>query len=305
MIDNAVPHVGRLDSKRERLKRAVEQIKIHRGLGQIARRARFEAARKRIHIRILEEFRQHEWPRFQMLDEIFKKDLGLPIPTLSVCGAGTAEVRFTKLLAHFFDSRNHHGLGALLARAVFAEEIDAPVVFDRCTAHAEVSLGMSQLSTGQQMNNSLDILIEAGDHKILVEQKIKSPEGKEQLVRYSTGMRNKFGDAAVHCFYLTPEGRQGHGDDWKPLSHRDLFCRMASLLERHALSPAARHNLRAFLWDLMLGPLAQDHQWMDELKHQAHRVASNYRHYTDLKKWFERYGMSRDEMRMLAKIVGD
>jgi hypothetical protein len=293
------------NSKRERLKRAIEQIKIHRGLGQIARRARFEVARKRIHIRILEEFRQHEWPRFQMLDEIFKKDLGLPIPTLSVCGAGTAEVRFTKLLAHFFDSQNHHGLGALLARAVFAEEIDAPVAFDHCAAYAEVSLGMSQLSDGQQMHNSLDILIEAGDHKILVEQKIKSPEGKEQLVRYSAGMRKKFGDAAVHCFYLTPEGRQGHGDDWKPLSHRDLFCRMASLLERHALSPAARHNLRAFLWDLMLGPLAQDHQWMEELKHQAHRVARDYRHYTDLKKWFERYGMSRDEMRMLAKIVGD
>lgn len=292
-------------TKRERLRRAVEQFKKHRCTEQNARRARFEVARKRIHIRILEEFRQHEWPRFQMLDEIFKKDLGLPTPTLSVCGAGTAEVRFTKLLAHFFDSRNHHGLGALLARAVFAEEIDAPVAFDHCMAYAEVSLGRSELSDGQLIHNSLDILIEAGDHKILIEQKINSPEGKEQLSRYSDGMRSKFGDARVHCFYLTPAGRQGHGDDWKPLSHRNLFCRMASLFERHALSPVARHNLRAFLWDLILGPLAQNHQWMDELKHQTHRVARDYRHYSDFKKWFERYRMSHDEMRMLAKIIGD
>ena len=268
----------------------------------------FDSARKRIRARVLDEFRQHEWPRFQMLDEIFKKGLGLPIPTLSVCGAGTAEVRFTKLLAHFFDSRSQHGHGGLLAQAVFANEIEkgADLPFDECTAESEVSLDVSVLSNGQQMQNSLDILITVGEHKILIEQKITSAEGKEQLSRYSDGMRKKFGEAAVlHCFYLTPEGRKGKEEEWKPLSHCDLFCRMASLLDRHALSSVARYNLRAFLWDLMLGPLAQDRQWMDELKQQTHRVAKNYQNYIDLMKWFERYGMGRDELRMLAKIIGD
>lgn len=297
--------------KRARLRAAIERIKEHRHTAEAARQdwlmKAFDSARKRIRTRVLDEFRQHEWPRFQMLDEIFKKGIGLPVPTLSVCGAGTAEVRFTKLLAYFFDSRNHHGLGSLLARAVFADEIEngERLPFDRCTAQAEVPLGISRLSDDQLMQNSLDILIEVGEHKILIEQKINSDEGKEQLSRYSDGMRKTFGNAAVHCFYLTPEGRKGHEKDWSPLSHSELFCRIALLLDRHALSPSARHNLRAFLWDLMLGPLAQDRQWMNELEYQTHRVAKDYQKYIDLKRWFERYGMGRDELRMLARIIGD
>jgi hypothetical protein len=298
------------NSRRAKLRTAIGRIKEHRH-AQLARQDRFkkdfENARERIRSRVFGEFRQHEWPRFQMLDEILQKGLGLPIPTLSVCGAGTAEVRYTKLLAHFFDSRSHHGLGGLLARAVFAEEIDvADLPFDQCTTESEVSLGVAVLSDGQQMQNSLDLLIKVGKIIILIEQKITSTEGKEQLSRYSEGMRKKFGAAAaLHCFYLTPEGRRGKEGEWKPMSHSQLFCRMASLLDRHALSSAARHNLRAFLWDLMLGPIAQDRQWMEELKQQVHQVAKDYRKYIDLKNWFDRHGMGRDELRMLAKIVGD
>ena len=242
-----------------------------------------------------------------MLDEIFRKGYGLPVPTLSVCGEGTAEVRFTKLLSYFFDSRNHHGLGGMLARAVFADKIGGGehLPFDRCTAQAEVSLGATHLSSGQLRHNSLDILIEVGDHKILIEQKIGSGEGKEQLARYSAGMRKKFGDVPLHCFFLTPEGKAGHSEEWTPLAHGDLFCCMASLLERHALPPVARHNLRGLLWDLMLGPLAQDQEWMAEFRGLVHRVAKDYRVCADLKKFFERSGMGRAELKMVAKIIGD
>lgn len=312
MKPETIAIIAEANSKRAQFQAAIERIKEHRHAAHLASRVRFredyDTARKRIRTRVLGEFRQHAWPRFQMLDEIFKKGIGLPIPTLSVCGAGTAEVRFTKLLAHFFDSRSQHGLGGLLARAVFADEIEngVDIPFDECTAESEVALGVSGLSDGQQMQNSLDILIEVGGHKILIEQKITSSEGREQLCRYSKAMREKFGTAAtLHCFYVTPDGRKGKEEEWKPLSHGELFCRMGSLLDRHALSSVARYNLRAFLWDLMLGPLAQDRQWMDEFKEQTHRVAKDYKNYIDLKKWFERYGMGRDQLRMLTKIIGD
>jgi len=299
------------DNKRIRLVAAINRIKAHCVASRSTRgdkfRKDFNVARKRIRARVLDEFRQHEWPRFQMLDEIFKKNLGLPVPTLSVCGAGTAELRYTKLLTYFFDSRNRHGLGGLLAQAVFADRIENghQLPFNSCTARSEEPLGVSSLSNGQDIHGSLDILLEVGDHKILIEQKIRSAEGREQLLRYSDGRRKTFGTASVHCFYLTPEGRKGHEDEWIPLSHRELFCSIASVLERHALSSAARHNLRAFVWDLMLGPLAQDLAWMEELKEQTHHVAKDYRAYIDLKKWFEIFGMGRDEIRMLAKIVGE
>lgn len=298
------------NSRRLRFQAAIRQIKEHR-LGrhttrQDQLRKRFASARQRIRERVLDEFRLHEWPRFQMLDEIFDNNLGLPVATLSVCGAGTAEVRFTKLLAYFFDSRNQHGLGGLLSRAVFTDIIEdgEHLPFDHCTAQAEVFLGSATLSDGQMMENSLDILLEVGSTMILIEQKIGSSEGKEQLSRYSRGIQEVYGNASVHCFFLTPDGHDGQEDDWKPLSHGDLFCRMASVLDRHALSSVARHNLQGLLWDLMLGPLAQDINWMKELKTHTRQVARDYRAYIELKKWFDRCGIGRDQLRMFAKIIG-
>jgi hypothetical protein len=296
--------------KRHILQAAIYRIKQHRMGGITTRQAqarkRFSYARQRIRERVLDEFRLHEWPRFQMLHEIFTKNLGLPVPTLSVCGSGTAEIRFTKLLAYYFDSRNQHGLGGLLSRAVFENYIETPqpLPFDSCTAHTEVDLGVAKLSDGRETGNSLDILLEVGHHKILIEQKISSSEGKEQLSRYSKCMKEKFGNASVSCFFLTPDGHDGSGADWTPLSHRELFCRLSSVLDRHALSSVARHNLQGLLWDLMLGPLAQSVVWVKELRHQTSLVSKDYRAYIGLKKWLMEYGIGRDELRMLSKLIG-
>lgn len=302
--------VSEANTMRQRLRAAIIRIKEHQH-GQHAIRhthfqKRFSIARQRIRERILDEFRLHEWPRYQMLDEIFSRNMGLPVPTLSVCGFGTAEVRFTKLLAYYFDSRNQHGLGGLLSRAVFSGIIEGAesFPFDQCTAQAEVSLGSGKLSDGQIMGNSLDILLEVGSHKILIEQKIGSAEGKEQLARYSRGVQELYGNVSVHCFFLTPDGHDGEETDWTPLSHGDLFCRMASVLDRHALSSVAKHNLQGLLWDLMLGPLAQDVIWMKELQAHTHKIARDYRAYIELKGWFDSYGIGRDSIRMLVKIIG-
>lgn len=300
-------------ANRARLRAAIARIKERRPDSDpaVARfRTAFNSARQRIRAHVLDEFRKYDWPRLKILDDIFEKRLGLPVPTLSVCGAGTAEVRFTKLLAHFFDSRNHHGLGDLLVHAVFAEKINdgTHLSFESCTAQAEVPLGGACLPDGQEMQNVLDVLIDVGGHKIAVEHKINSAEGEDQLGRYFAALTKKFPGAPLSCFYLTPDGRdvsEQNRKNWKPLSHRDLFLRMASLLDRHALSATARHNLRAFLWDLMLGPMAQDRKWMDEFAVQVHHVAQDYRNYTGLKKWLQRDDLGLDELRMLLRIVGD
>lgn len=298
------------DLMSERLQAAIGRIKEHRHAAHFARQDRFRMAfgnaRKRIRTRVLNDFRQHEWPRFRMLDEIFKKDLGLPVPTLSVCGEGTAEVRFTKLLAYFFDSRNRHGLGGFLARAVFAEEIDGGehLPFDRCTAQAEVYIGESVID-GKKVQNNLDILVDVGGHKILIEQKINSAEGDKQLSRYLDTIRRRFKDAPLHCFFLTPDGHAGREEEWGPLSYGDLLNRMASILDSHALSGTARHNLRALLWDLLVGPIAQDSEWLDEFQKLTRLVAHDYTKYIELKRWFGRYGLDRDALRIVAKLIGD
>jgi hypothetical protein len=242
-----------------------------------------------------------------MLNEIFARGLGLPVPALSVCGEGTAEVRFTKLLAHYFDSRNRHGLGGLLARAVFEDLIPGGGVlpFESCTAQAEVSLGLAPDGSGRLVYNSLDILIVVGCHKILIEQKINSAEGDSQLDRYTKGAAVLFGDKDVHKFFLTKDGRDGSNEGWAPVSHAQLLYSMAAVLDSHALSATARHNLKALLWDLLLGPLAQDRGWIEELHAFAWIVASDCSKYIDLKRWFGRWGLDRNAIRIVAKLIGD
>jgi len=260
----------------------------------------------RIRNRALEEFRQHEWPRFQMLDDIFKKGLGLPVPVLSVCGEGTAEVRYTQLLAYFLDSRNRHGLSGLLSRAVFADMIDGghTLPFDTCTAQSEVFIGETTIG-GKRVQNNLDILIDVGGHKILIEQKINSAEGEYQLARYSEAIRRTTKGEPLHCFFLTPDGREGKEDEWTPLSYSAILVRMASVFDSHTLSGTARHNLRSLLWDLLLGPLAQDKAWMDELQKLTGLVAKDYTKYTELRRWFSRCGLDRDALRVVARLIGE
>ena len=295
--------------KKDQLRAAIARLKVHHTSGMEASkhlsRKKFQQAADRLRKRILDDFKREEWPRFQMLDEIFQKGHGLPVATLSVCGVGTAELRFTKLLAYFFDSHNPHGLGGTLVRAVFACEpgIDNDLPFDTCRAKAEVPIGPSLMSNNQAIDNSLDILITVGDFRILVEQKICSAEGREQTHRYTAAMQNYFKSDRTACFFLTPDEKSASNALWHSLSHRTLFCRIASVLDRHALSSVARHNLRALLWDLMIGPLAQREDWLAGLRDQTQKVAKDVNRFADLNQWFARYGLFSGERRTLLKIV--
>lgn len=254
----------------------------------------------------LEDFKVTEWPRFCRLHEILEQGYGLPVPALSVCGEGTAEVRFTKLLAYYLDARNPHGLGGLLTKAIFEEREGIPgdLPFGQCKAEAEVFLGSTIDSAGRKTDNYLDLLVSIGHTRILVEQKINSAEGREQTPRYTSALESKFGDRNVHCFFLTPDGRPAKDKRWNSLSYADIFRRLGLALERHALSPAAAHNLRTLLWDLMLGPLAQDAKWTTELQHQVRRVAADVNRFGDLRRWFLKYGFDKPERIALLHAAG-
>lgn len=87
------------------------------------------------------------------------------------------------------------------------------------------------------------------------------------------------------------------------MTQRERDCKR--LLDSHALSGTARHNLRALLWDLLVGPIAQDREWLDEFQKLIHLVALDYTKYIELKRWFGRYGLGRDALRIVAKLIGD
>lgn len=295
------------DEKLARLRVAIERIKLHVLDGEThaaGRREQLQSAIGRLRHDVLEEFRTVTWPHLRRLDEVLQTGRGLPVPALSVCGFGTAEVRYTQLLAYYLDARNHHGLGGRLAQAIFEDRIDGgrDLPWAESRALAEVPLGKAMLSDNTERRNSLDLLIEVGGRRILVEQKINSAEGDEQLRRYSDSARALFVDA-IDMFFLTPDGRGGRNDDWAEISHDEILCGMASILDDLTLSPTARHNLRALLWDLAMGPLAQDADWIDELQREVRRVAEDYNRCADIKRWFQRHGMSYDALKVMAKLA--
>ena len=128
--------------------------------------------------------------------------------------------------------------------------------------------------------------------------------GYEQAER-KIGCFLPWGEEALRVNFPLVTLHSRYSSKFCSLSHRDLLLSMASVLDRNALSGTARHNLRALLWDLLLGPLAQDGGWMDELQRMAGMVARDPKKYIELKRWFGRYGLGREELRIVAKLIGE
>ena len=294
-LAGAVARIKRRGAEQETLRRSAEK----------ARRGAFRKARERLREAILLDFRHNEWPRFQRLHEVFEKGWGLPVPVLSVCGRGTAEIRFTQLLAWFLDHRNPHGLGGLLAHALFEEMFRGEsVALDSCTTETEVFVGTTSRAKGVRKENWVDIHLQFGKRHVYIEQKIGSAEGRGQLTNYADCLAPVVDLKRDRLVYLTPEGKEPSDSRWIPLSYRELFGRLALVLDRHALSQTARYNLKALLWDLMLGPIAQNPAWIDMLRKLTATVVKNPdREYIGLSRRLAKYGLGPAERRIMLRIA--
>ena len=268
-------------------------------------RQRFRRAAERLRERTLRDFRIHEWPRFQRLNESLQQDCGLPVPALSVCGHGTAEIRFTKLLGWYLDHRNPHGLRGLLGQALGEEIFEKKhPKLDACTVEVELYIGNTTTRAGREKANCIDLHLQFDDAHVYIEQKIGSAEGQNQLRNYADCLASSIDIKRDRLVFLTPEGRKPSDERWDALSYREIFRLLAQVLRRHALSPVARYNLKALLWDLMLGPIAQSTRWVQELEGMVAKVARNPdREYINLSRWLARYGLGVEERQILLDIA--
>ena len=218
--------------------------------------------------------------RYEVLRDALAQS-GCPVATLTVCGRGTREIRYTQLLRYFLDPSQPHGLGCKFLQAFLAPELDAvdltfrDVLWDKASVQAEFSLGIIKTGT-KKIGSTVDLYVRAGDLVVLVENKIRSPESGavgagelSQLQRYSIAFAKHFPELQalpVVKVFLTPEGRSPKEDsDWIAVSHGDLLERLVQVLEDDTLSRVAKHNLASFMWDLMCGPLAFGGRTMAEL----------------------------------------
>ena len=80
---------------------------------------------------------------------------------------------------------------------------------------------------------NLDLLLVEKDKKILIviENKIDSSEGDNQLKTYSKRVNSLYPEYRKLKIFLTPEGREPSQDDWLPYSYREIQNQLEKIIE--------------------------------------------------------------------------
>ena len=230
------------------------------------------------------------------------KHTGLPVPALSVCGQGTQEIRYTKLLGYYMNPSGRHGLGSLVLKSIVDSALargDQPIevsasdaMWDEARVSVEFDLGKIE-NNGRATRSQLDVLVEASGVCVLVEQKLGSRESGTisagelaQLKRYSKAFTKNHPDLGTPLkIFLTPDATLPRDDmSWIPLSHAHVIQGLMRLFDED-LPPVARHNLSALIWDLIAGPLGADEELGGNCSVVCPRQSKDDDQYLDLRTW--------------------
>jgi len=261
----------------------------------------------RVRAAALADFEGTDLPRLRRLHDALSTR-GVPLAALSVCGHGTAEVRYTRLLRYFLDPRSPHGLGSRVLRAFLLPEFERARVpadglgLEKARVEAEVELG-HVVHGGRRQGCVLDLLVTLTGHHVLIEHKIASPEAGSpardeyaQLARYSKAVRENRRDIQMDrslCLFLTPDRTPPRTDQgWWPVSHGDLVARCVEAVGTEPGLPLlARHNLGCFLWDLLTGPAWQEEGVLTELARWIVDVLGDHARAPAMARWCANAGL--------------
>lgn len=283
-----------VEERFRRLKCSIESIRVQHG------RDRLPITVSRIRTALTRNFELKTKSRYELLLNALQGG-GLPLASLSICGCGTHEIRYTQLLRYFLDPKEPHGLKAGVLMAVIAPELreagrtSKDIDWKRASIEAEFSLGNARAG-GRELGCTVDLFLRLGSFVVMIENKIGSPEAGvvnagevSQLRRYSTAFTNNFPELSgkyILKIFLTPEGRSPKEDlGWVPLSYHEVISRTAKLLSDTSLSRIARHNLCCFLWDLLSGPLSLDETVREHLSVLITNAVEDTQKHLRLKRW--------------------
>ena len=156
-----------------------------------------------------------------------RREQGEFFNVFGVIGLRTDEVRLhSALLAELLYPRGEHGVGNLFLKA-FLEIIgieEGYIDYNRCSSNLkERYIGTKTASEGGR----IDIIIEDGNHALIIENKIYAADQENQLLRYYNYGRKKFPDG-FKLLYLTLEGCEpdecslgGYDFDKQIISYKD------------------------------------------------------------------------------------
>ncbi len=122
-----------------------------------------------------------------------------------------AEIRHSSFLAWLFDPKASHNFGDLFLKRVLRD-----ILMDVRSLNLSV-LELEALSTDKaeirREWRNIDLLIVTPEIVICIENKVKSSEHSDQLVRYKKIVDSSFPDRKKVFLYLSPEGNEASMDD--------------------------------------------------------------------------------------------
>jgi len=282
------------DDRFRRLKNAITDICSQ------CRRNRIPLIISEIRQTINRNFELEQRSKYQLLLDALK-GAGLPLASLSICGQGTREIRYTQLLRYFFDPNELHGLDSKVLLAVLEPEWKRSghrlknIEWEKAKVEAEFDLGNIKTEK-RSIGCTVDLFLQFSDYVVMIGNKINSSESgiissgeTSQLKRYSTAfVRNfpEFLNKKVLKIYLTPDRRSPKEDtEWLPLAYSDIIIRTSKLLSDDSMSKIGRHNLCCFLWDLITGPLYLDNSVRENLTKLISDAIEYAEKHIRLKRW--------------------
>jgi len=136
-------------------------------------------------------------------------------------GAVRQELRHSNFLAYLLNPRQNHGLGV----AFLKRFLEAALVGNPEFGPLEVSLWQADAAVVFREWQSIDITIRDDESKIavIIENKIDSSEGPNQLQRYFDIAEGEFRGWRIIAIYLTPEGDRPSDDRYIPMSYSRVY----------------------------------------------------------------------------------
>lgn len=173
---------------------------------------------------------------FQNIDQQFHQ-----FNIFEATGSIRGELRHSNFLAFILSPTRPHGLGSTILTRLLRKLISKLEPAQRSVSVLEVALADLDSTLIERERDSIDILVEIPSISliVLIENKIFAAEGKGQLLRYKSYIKQKFPDHHKLYVFLTPEGASASDSEYLSLSYRELASIVEERLREHSSSLGA------------------------------------------------------------------
>ncbi|MHB8192609.1 MAG: PDDEXK-like family protein [Bellilinea sp.] len=149
-----------------------------------------------------------------------------------VLGAVRVELRHSDFLAYLLNPNQNHGLGSTFLRRLLQQ-----ILLEASTSQSirPIDLELWDLDDVEVRREwqRIDIFLldETNRFAVVIENKIKSGEGQDQLKRYLTDVTNQYQGYRILAIYLTPDGIVPSLQTYIPVSYQTLCMILEKILE--------------------------------------------------------------------------